>query len=686
MAVRRAGVCAAAAVLLTCAVAGAATTSWRELDQPDGGSVTSVALGGDGTAYAGTTNGLFVSSDGASWVRRELPLADRSPQVLDVEATPSATAYVSVVDGEYYGHVYRTNDGGATWQEASAGMEAAWAWELAASSDRPGVVFAAASGDVFKTTDGAQTWHRAALVRDRDAPPAADDGDEDEAREDWGDGAATIVVDEGAPDTIYAGGYRGIYTSADGGAHWTKSGVGFPSRTWIISIAVVATTPRTFYAGTEEDGIFKSVDGGITWLPSRAGLPREETSYAAVADIALDPFDPGVVYAATSAGAAKSVDGGATWDVPGASRAIGFSSLAADLRHTGRLLAGSLDQGVLRSDDGAQSWRLFNENLTAVVPIVIGAVPGTSGALYVGTAGTGLFATVDGGATWAPVAGAPGRIVTAVAVDPKTPANVYAGTLDSGVVRTVDGGKSWSRAGDTVTRETPGRNRLSSEVRALAIDARHPKVLYAASQFTYGAGVYRSADGGASWQKVFETENSIDASIEALAVDPSRPGIVYTGTGELTSHMSAGSWGVFASRDGGATWKRIAAGLGYRGVHPSINALAVVPRTGDVLATTYVGVFRLARGASAWTRLASGYPLTSEGAPRPAGALAVNPRTGRICVGTPLGVYELRGAGGSVRWGLVSPADAGPLMWALSFSGDGSRLFAAAPGHFLVEE
>jgi photosystem II stability/assembly factor-like uncharacterized protein len=115
-------------------------------------------------------------------------------------------------------------------------------------------------------------------------------------------------------------------------------------------------------------------------------------------------------------------------------------------------------------------------------------------------------------------------------------------------------------------------------------------VLYVASQYGYGGAVSRSADGGTSWRRVFETENILDVSLEALAVDPTHPGTVYAGTGWPSRHASEEAWGVFVSHDSGRTWSRSVAGLSDRDTRPGINALAVSPKTGDAYAATSVGV------------------------------------------------------------------------------------------------
>ena len=174
--------------------------------------------------------------------------------------------------------------------------------------------------------------------------------------------------------------------------------------------------------------------------------------------------------------------------------------------------------------------------------------------------------------------GAPAPDITAVVVDPKTQGTLYVGTFYDGVLRSRDRGKTWTKAGRPVRRNVAGTRGLSTDVRALAIDPRHPSVLYVASQYVYGGAVSRSTDGGSSWRRVVQTEGSIEAGYSALAIDPSHPSRIFAGTGWPGEHMSIKSWGVFVSRDSGKRWQRVVGGLRYRKVKPGINALAVAPK------------------------------------------------------------------------------------------------------------
>jgi len=659
---------ATVALLVAIGTAGAAGQGWREARAPEGGSVTSIAVGGDRTMYAGTDTGLFVSRDGRAWERSVLPGLGDASEIRTVAAASAVTAYASSLDDNYNGHLFKTTDAGVSWRAAEAGIaEDDWIYEIAVV---PGTDVAYARGydGIYRTTDGAQTWKPTAPVRDYET----DADDESEPVD-------ALVIDLASPETVYLGSRRGIYTTTDSGSHWTKTGVGFPSSAWVTALAVRPTTPRTLYAGTGTDGIFKSVDGGFTWHAARTGLPMAGKTYAPVSDLAFDPGEPETVYAATPRGSAMSTDGGASWHVQ---NGAAMSSLEV-ARSPDRLLAGSYDQGVLLSDDGGLSWRQANAGLTAVVPQAMAVDPVGSRAVYLGTAGNGLVTTRDVAATWTPALGAPASAVTAVAVAAKPHHVLYAGTFDAGVFRSNDGGKSWARAGAVSAAEIPAARRLSPEVHALVVNPRDSRVLYAATRYPYGAAVYRTRNRGESWQRVLSTDLSIESTLEALAIDPRHPATVYAGSGWFGSHMSVKSWGVFVTRDSGAHWKRVVTGMRYGKWRPGVNALAVSARTGDVYATTDVGVYRLRRGAGRWTHIAAGLPRSGKN-PAWVSPIAVNPRTGVVTVGTQFGLYELKAPGSALRWSSASRLLKGRAVRTLAVSADGKRLYAAAPGRFFI--
>jgi photosystem II stability/assembly factor-like uncharacterized protein len=184
-----------------------------------------------------------------------------------------------------------------------------------------------------------------------------------------------------------------------------------------------------------------------------------------------------------------------------------------------------------------------------------------------GATGGGLWKTTDGGTTWQPVTD--GHItsssVGAVAVAPSNPDVVYIGTGESeirgniiqgdGAYRSSDGGKTWSHIGLVETQ-------VISKIR---VDPTNPDLVYVAAFGHHAApnserGVFRSKDGGKTWEKTLFRDNKTGA-IE-LIIDPNHPQVLYAGLWEAYRNsweMSSGGpgSGLFKSTDGGDHWSEI---------------------------------------------------------------------------------------------------------------------------------
>ncbi|HET9682448.1 MAG TPA: hypothetical protein VFP19_10450, partial [Candidatus Limnocylindrales bacterium] len=186
---------------------------------------------------------------------------------------------------------------------------------------------------------------------------------------------------------------------------------------------------------------------------------------------------------------------------------------------------------------------------------------------YFGAVGGGLWKTTDGGANWVPITDGQIRSssVGAVAVSPSNPDIVYLGMGEvqlrgnvmqgDGVYRSSDGGKSWVHLGLGDTHAI-GRIR---------IDPSNPDVAYvAALGHPYGPnaerGVFRTRDGGKSWQKVLFRSDR--AGAVDLCLDPRNPRVLYAATWDvyrtpwLLWSGGEGS-GLFRSADGGETWTEL---------------------------------------------------------------------------------------------------------------------------------
>ncbi len=199
----------------------------------------------------------------------------------------------------------------------------------------------------------------------------------------------------------------------------------------------------------------------------------------------------------------------------------------------------------------------------------VSAVVGESGnplVYYVGAASGGVWKSDDGGHAWRPVFDdQPAQSIGALAVAPSDPNVVWAGTgeafirsnvsVGNGVYRSTDRGESWAHMG----LEHSGR------IARIVIDPRDPEVVFvAALGHLYGPqqerGVYRTKDGGETWERVlFSGENSGAVDV---AMDPTNPRILFAATWEMRmwtwGRESGGPGsGIWKSTDGGDTWARL---------------------------------------------------------------------------------------------------------------------------------
>jgi len=336
-----------------------------------------------------------------------------------------------------------------------------------------------------------------------------------------------------------------IFKSEDRGESWTAVG----SLPDVLTLTPDPAVVGTLYAGSSF-GLYKSVNGGATWTLSANGLPREQVN-----TIVVDPSKANVVYVGTTSvfsntGAVyKSVDGAASWG-PGKlyTGALSVNALSLSPSNSNTIFAATY-RGMFKSVDGGENWVEINNGLI----------------------NTGIISRV------------PFTIPT-VAIDPSNPNLIYAPTLPiiSGppvVCRSADGGNSW----DVINNEF-------GVFYSLVIDPSNTSNLYGGlnglrSGFGYDSGIFKSTDRGRSWQRVLPDPSSgvsgLDSSLAKLAIDPVTPSTIYAGVNN-SLFLSGGEIikqprlkrGFYKSVDSGVSWSQKTKGLPDAG----ITALAVDPQ------------------------------------------------------------------------------------------------------------
>jgi uncharacterized repeat protein (TIGR01451 family) len=330
---------------------------------------------------------------------------------------------------------------------------------------------------------------------------------------------------------------------------------------------VVGTADSVAFTGVPNETrggnpLLKSTDGATNWAASGTGLTA-----SAVNDLAFASSDAGIVYAGSNNGVFKSADGGASWQLTGAASApvtpIYARAVAVDPSNASVLYVGA-SPGVYKSVDGGAHYESKNSGLFNPIVNTLAIDPSTPTTLYAGTS-SGIYKSTNGGDSWMPSRAGinANRTIYKIIIDPTNSQVVYAGT-NGGLYKTTNGGSLWAAANTGLMT-----GNFVQQIYSLAVDTTNTSTLYAGT-YPSDSGVFKSVDGGAHWTQssnglsVVIAGQSFVPGINELVVDPSMPASIYAGT-------SGG--GLFKSADGGATWSAGANGFNGR----VVTALAARP-------------------------------------------------------------------------------------------------------------
>jgi photosystem II stability/assembly factor-like uncharacterized protein len=316
--------------------------------------------------------------------------------------------------------LFRSTNAAANWSRRNAaGLQNFALSSLLVDPQNPTTLYAISSGRVVKSTDGGDSWSASGT----------------------GLGNRTItslVLDPLNPATLYAGidAYStdvGVFKSTNGGASWTPS---YSSATHpgVTALAVDPVTPSTLYAGAIREeydpklktyyyftAVYKSSNGGGSWTLSSTGIPEDENRIGAVA---VDPFTPATVYAATTFGVYKSTNGGGSWALSNTGLSGDVYHLAIDPANPATLYAATAGR-VYCSTNGGASWALSSTGLPTAGISALVINPADSSVLYVGTS-AGIYKTTNAAASWARAdTGVTNPNITALALAPSSPSTLY---------------------------------------------------------------------------------------------------------------------------------------------------------------------------------------------------------------------------------------------------------------------
>ncbi|HWC97613.1 MAG TPA: hypothetical protein VG456_12700 [Candidatus Sulfopaludibacter sp.] len=350
-----------------------------------------------------------------------------------------------------------------------------------------------------------------------------------------------------------------------GGLNWRNVGPFHGGR--IAAVTGAVGQPGVFYIGTPLGGIWKTTSAGVTWFP----VFDQEKSVDSIGAIEVAPSNPDIVYAGAGDpiqgslgnGVWKSTDAGKTWQHMGLEDTVKVSSIVVDPANPDLVLVSALGDtirkggGVYRSTDGGHTWTsvLKPADYDGVrdlqyafdnPSVMLAATQGTGGGGGGGGGGRGartkpplVFKSTDEGKTWAEIKipAFPGRVSLAIAGHTKAQRMYIVGNSmerGSGLYRSDDGGATWQHMAEKDARISNGQGAYSSGV---FVDSQNPDILY-----TMSTAMYRSTDGGANFQPFKGAPGGED--YHKLWIDPTNGHRMLVGSDQ----------GASVSLDDGRTW------------------------------------------------------------------------------------------------------------------------------------
>ena len=710
---------------------------WRFIGPFDvGGRCTDVAVpaGSRTVFYAGAaTGGVFKTVNaGTTWA----PIFDDMPtlSIGDLAVAESDPNVVWVGTGEANIFraseagigVYKSTDAGKTWKHM--GLEGTYTIaRVVIHPTNPDIVYVAATGHewtvnpergVFKTADGGATWQKVLFVNDHV-------------------GANDIVMDPQSPDTLYAatwnrtrtrwsdpvpGGEDGLFKTTDGGKTWTPINAGLPDTNFTgrIGIDLCRTKPATLYAyvdnhtpgaepkpgeldsygrplqrGIVGAEVYRSDDAGASWRKvSPPGMERFGGTYGWVfAQIRVDPNSAETIYI-MGLGLSKSTDGGKTY------QGLNYAGLHGD--HHGLWidpndsshLINNNDGGVNISYDGGKTWRDFHDGIPAVQFYNVALDNSTPFWAYGSVQDQGTYRgliPLRKPTTGAPAAGrrrfaapqpkwetAPGGEGTIIAVDPEDPNTVYSSSFYGRLERSVYKDGEWTSK-EIYPKAAEGEPAYRGQwLAATALSPQNPLVVYHGFQY-----LFRSMNRGETWERISPdlTYNNPDqqgkwpyaipfATITAVDESPFKFGLIYAGTDDGR---------VWVTKTSGESWTEITAGLPY-----NKHVWKVVASKYDQ-ATVYVTlvgrhdddfnpyIFKSADYGKTWVSIAANIPGG------PVNVVREDPKVkDMLYAGTDTGVYVSRDAGAT--WNVLGSGLPTSYVWDIAIHPRDNALVIATNG------
>lgn len=515
--------------------------------------------------------------------------------------------------------LYRSTDGGATWQLLKAGKMIDLEVDTSVTPRR--ILVSDFASGAYLSEDGGSSWSSPAGL------PTVQDG----ARR------IELAFSPVNPTIVYAGLGKGnaaaLYLSKDAGKSFAQI-ANAPDYCqaqcyYDNAIGVDPTDEKVVYLGGGLCGVWKSsnaTDTNPVW--ANISLPNHDckngfawpTAYVHpdIHGITFDPLSPSTVYFATDGGVARTTDAGGTFSqLNDGVGTLQIYALCGDPAGTGVIYGGSQDNGIFaRTTTG---WR-------GIVAADGGPCAVDSGDPNIVLASTeyasivrtkNAFSTTPSFVFAAEASqckpGAPGcgdrtTFIAPLVSDPSTPGTFYVGTYR--VFKTAEGGvaSSWKAVSPDLTAgevsvacpDAQSFGKLDDGLTTIAVAPGAPGVLYTGSQ---SGRMFTTKDGGANWTRIDKAPLP-GRWVTAIAVDPRDPAIVFASFSGFGDNTPGAPGHVFRSADGGSTWE-----LRDIPADTPVNSLVAHSLASDLLyAGTDGGVLVTTDGGKSWEPLGNGFP------------------------------------------------------------------------------
>ncbi len=512
----------------------------QELEEEDIDKVTVlyVSPSDDDQIFVGTSNLLLKSNDrGSSWESlsdtfhrsdiKGLAIHPNNPNIIYARIGLYTFSDCSDVDNDdadyeesvskYCPGIYKSTDGGESWKllEEVTGDPSEGGVYINEYNDSE--IYSVFGRETFVSKNGGISSD--VFLDTKEHPIIPDVGVE-------------IITFGESESEVFMAGLQGVYRTYDNGKTWIESNTGFVGSE---VVDLVTSLDGTMYATTYNLGIFKSTDGGKNWVFASFGI---KNWYGM--QLATHPEDADTLFTTTNGGVYKSTNAGKSWELIGGSDLCDDEDAGGNCHYHGivvekeapfKVLVGSGgDQyakegvGLTGSEDNGESWRNSDDGFVRDVHVSKLVIdPNNNNVFYATTQGETEYTDKVGDG--------------------------------AGVFKSTDRGNNWTQINN-------GLNSLETNV--LAVDPNDSDVLYLG---TDDDGIYKSINGGENWKKLIPTASF---GVGDIIVDPQNSNNVYMGTVDYfrlsESRGVLGDFGVYKSTDGGTTWEEFNSGLNHLGV------------------------------------------------------------------------------------------------------------------------